>query len=56
MVKGTEGMGKSHTLVNTVLKLQSTGEYLVTFIPDCERWNSSAQEYQKNKTQREAKI
>jgi hypothetical protein len=28
----------------------------VTFIPDCERWNASAQEYQKNKTQREAKI
>jgi len=40
MVKGPQGIGKSHSLVNTVLKLQSTGEYLVTFIPDCEEWEN----------------
>jgi hypothetical protein len=41
MVKGPQGIGKSHSLVNAVLKLESTGEYLVTFIPDCEQWISA---------------
>ena len=35
VIKGPQGIGKSHSLVNTVLKLQSTGKHLVTFIPDC---------------------
>jgi hypothetical protein len=40
MVKGPQGIGKSHTLVNLVLKLQSTGNYLVTFVPDCNKFKS----------------
>jgi hypothetical protein len=40
MVKGPQGIGKSHSLVNFVLKLQATGDYLVTFIPDCDRWDT----------------
>jgi hypothetical protein len=39
MIKGPHGIGKSHSLVNVVRKLLSEGVYLVTFIPDCERWN-----------------
>jgi hypothetical protein len=38
MIKGPQGIGKSHSLVNVVLKVQSTGEYLVTVIPVCETW------------------
>ena len=41
MVKGPQGVGKSHSLINTVLKLQSTGNYLVTFLPDGEKWDSA---------------
>jgi hypothetical protein len=41
MVRGPQGIGKSHTLVNLVLKLQSTGNYLVTFVPDCGTFDSS---------------
>ena len=41
MVKGPQGIGKSHSLVNTVLRLESTGEYLVTFIPDCQSWQNA---------------
>jgi hypothetical protein len=40
MVKGPQGIGKSHSLVNVVLNLESTGDYLVTFIPDCEVWRT----------------
>jgi hypothetical protein len=40
MIKGPQGIGKSHSLVNTVLKLESSGEYLVTFFPDCSAWDS----------------
>jgi hypothetical protein len=40
IVTGPRGIGKSHTLVNLVLKLQWTGDYLVTFVPDCMRWNT----------------
>ena len=43
MVKGLQGIGKSHSLVSTVLKLESTGNYLVTFIPDCDQWNTGYQ-------------
>ena len=42
MMKGPQGVGKSHSLVNTVLKLQSTSSYLVTFIPDCAWWNTAS--------------
>ena len=45
MVKGLQGIGKSHSLVSTVLKLESTGNYLVTFIPDCDQWNTGYQLY-----------
>jgi hypothetical protein len=41
IVKGPQGIGKSHSLVNLVLKLLSTKQYLVTFIPNCEAWTSS---------------
>lgn len=40
MIQGPPGIGKSHSLVNVVRKLQSTGNYLVTFLPDCEQWNT----------------
>jgi Cdc6-like AAA superfamily ATPase len=40
MVKGPQGIGKSHSLVNMVCKLQSSGDYLVTFLPDCNSWNN----------------
>jgi hypothetical protein len=38
MVVGPHGVGKSHSLVNLVLKLQRSRKYLVTFVPDCGRW------------------
>ena len=40
MIKGPHGIGKSHSLVNLVRKLQygSSCKYLVTFIPDCDKW------------------
>jgi hypothetical protein len=40
MVRGPEGNGKSHSLLNLVRKLRydSNGKYLVTFIPDCEKF------------------
>ena len=40
MVLGPEGIGKSHSLLNLVRKLRydSVGKYLVTFIPDCEKF------------------
>ena len=40
MIKGPHGIGKSHSLVNLVRTLQydSSCKYLVTFIPDCDRW------------------
>ena len=41
MIKGPQGIGKSHSLVNTVLKLQSTGAFLVTFLPDCDSWETT---------------
>ena len=41
MIKGPYGSGKSHSIVNVVRKLQSTGNYLVTFIPDCKNWTTS---------------
>jgi Cdc6-like AAA superfamily ATPase len=41
MVKGPQGIGKSHTLVNLVLRLQSTGNYLVTFVPNSAEFDSS---------------
>jgi hypothetical protein len=40
LVQGPHGIGKSHSLVNLVLKLQSTGNYLVTFVPDCDQWDT----------------
>jgi hypothetical protein len=40
LVQGPHGIGKSHSLVNLVLKLQSTGKYLVTFVPDCDQWGT----------------
>jgi hypothetical protein len=40
IIKGPHGIGKSHSLINLVLKLQSTGDYLVTFVPNCGLWHS----------------
>ena len=41
MFKGPQGIGKSHSIVNVVRKLQSTENYLVTYIPDCRFWHTS---------------
>jgi len=40
MIKGPQGIGKSHSIVNLLRKLLygSGGKYFVTFIPDCSRW------------------
>jgi len=40
MVKGPQGIGKSHSLVNLVRKLlyDSEGKYLVNFIEDCKKF------------------
>jgi hypothetical protein len=40
-VKGPQNIGKSFSLVNTVIHLESTGDYLVTFIPDCDKWDDA---------------
>lgn len=45
MVKGPQGVGKSHTLVNLVENLEDRrrrgcSPYHVTFIPDCDKWLS----------------
>jgi hypothetical protein len=42
VVKGPQGIGKSHSLVNLVLKLQADANCLVTFIPDCDKWRNAA--------------
>jgi hypothetical protein len=42
VVKGPRGIGKSHSLVNLVLKLQADANCLVTFIPDCDKWRNAA--------------
>jgi hypothetical protein len=39
MVAGPHGVGKSHSLVNLVLKLMQRGDCLVTFVPDCGKWD-----------------
>jgi hypothetical protein len=39
-VKGPQNIGKSFSLVNTVVSLETSGKYLVTFIPDCGKWNT----------------
>ena len=36
-VKGPQGIGKSHSIVNLVQTLRADG-HIVTFIPDCEKW------------------
>jgi hypothetical protein len=40
-VTGPQNIGKSFSLVNLVIQLEASGEYLVTFIPDCERWETT---------------
>lgn len=40
MVKGPQGIGKSHTLVNLCMLLESYPKYHVTFFPDCDEWES----------------
>jgi len=47
MIKGPQGIGKSHSIVNLVRKLLygSGGKYLVTFIPDCRRWKDVEELY-----------
>jgi hypothetical protein len=42
MIKGPQGIGKSHSIVNVVRKLLSTRNYLVTVIPDCETWGTAS--------------
>eukprot|EP00978_Attheya_sp_CCMP212_P020083 scaffold57085_cov46-Attheya_sp.AAC.4 len=38
MIKGPQGIGKSHSIVNLYRKLVTSGNYLVTFIPLCDDW------------------
>ena len=45
MVKGPQGVGKSYSLVNLARHLMATGRYHVTFIPDCEKFQSAADLY-----------
>jgi Cdc6-like AAA superfamily ATPase len=45
MVKGPQGVGKSHTLVNLVVNLEEQRDkgrspYHVTFIPNCDNWRT----------------
>jgi hypothetical protein len=42
-VTGPQNIGKSYSLVNTVIHLESNRDYLITFIPDCQRWTNSYQ-------------
>jgi hypothetical protein len=42
VVKGPQGIGKSHSLVNLVLTLQAGANCLVTFVPDCDMWEEDA--------------
>ena len=43
MIKGPQGIGKSHSIINVYRKLVSSTQnnYLVTFIPFCEDWNNT---------------
>jgi hypothetical protein len=41
MINGPYGIGKSHSIVNVVWKLMSTGDFLVTYIPNCEHWETT---------------
>ena len=38
MIKGPQGIGKSHSMVNVYWKLVNSKKYLVTFIPYCKDW------------------
>ncbi len=42
-IKGSQGIGKSHSIVNLVRQLlyHSNGNYFVTFIPDCAVWTGA---------------
>ena len=40
LVTGRPGVGKSYTLINLTRYLLVSQEYLVTFIPDCDKWTS----------------
>ncbi len=39
MIKGPQGVGKSYSLINLTRCLLASKEYVVTFIPDCARWD-----------------
>jgi hypothetical protein len=41
MIKGPQGIGKSHSIVNVIRKLQSSNKYLVTYIPNCDTWDTT---------------
>jgi hypothetical protein len=41
IVKGPTNIGKSYTLLNEVVYLESTRDYLVTYIPDCAKWDTA---------------
>ena len=41
MIKGPQGIGKSHSIVNVYRKLVCSTNYLVTFIPYCKEWKKS---------------
>jgi hypothetical protein len=41
VVKGPHGVGKSHSLVNLVFSLLARGDCLVTFVPDCDKWDNA---------------
>jgi hypothetical protein len=41
MINGPYGIGKSHSIFNVVWKLMSTGDFLVTYILNCEHWETT---------------
>jgi hypothetical protein len=43
LVTGPQGHRQEFLLINTVMTLESTRNYLDTYIPDCARWNSAAE-------------
>jgi hypothetical protein len=41
MIKGPQGIGKSHSIVNLARKLLSTGSFVVTIVPYCGKWGDT---------------
>eukprot|EP01132_Coremiostelium_polycephalum_P003128 gene3128-3910_t len=44
-VKGPQGVGKSHSLYQSVITLRQNSSYRVIYIPDCQSWGNSPDPY-----------